>query len=165
MTEQLWLNLADGIPAVVVTLIFFLIAYLVILPIVKLIIDRFIPLADRVVLVLEVHGKSSQQLAEVLQKSLSDQRELFELHMKERLEEYAMLEKRIKTLEQLIEEKDKRIAALEEQIEELKKADKTKNSRIAELEKELETVKHERDDLKSRLEALEKVSSNDAKGK
>ncbi len=163
--DQLWIKLADGIPAVAVSLIFFLIGYLVILPIAHKMMDKFIPLADRVVLVLEVHGKSSQQLAEVLQKSLSDQRELFELHMKERLEEYAMLEKRIKTLEQLIEEKDKRIAALEEQIEELKKADKTKNSRIIELEKELDIVKHERDDLKARLEALEKVSNGDAKGK
>ena len=150
--ESWLIKLADGIPAVAVALIFFLICYFVVLPIVKIVLDKFIPLADRVVLVLEVHGKSSQQLAEVLQQSLRDQRELFELHMKEKLEDYAMLEDRIRTLERLLEEKDKRIKALEKELEELKK---TNSERIVELQQELAAVRAERDDLQKRLSALE----------
>jgi len=150
--ESLWIKLADSIPAVAVTLIFFLVGYFVVLPIVKMVVEKFVPLADRVIAVLEVHGKSSQQLADVLQKSLSDQRELFELHMKEKLEEYAMLEDRIRTLEQLLEEKDKRIKALETEIEDLKK---TNSARISELQRELAEVRAERDDLKKRLSVLE----------
>ena len=148
-----WLiKLADGIPAVIIAVIFLLIGIWVVYPIVKLLIDRFIPLADRVVAVLEVHGKSSQQLADVLQKSLSDQRELFELHMKEKLEEYAMLENRIRTLEQLLEEKDKRIKALEAEINDLKQ---TNSARITELMRELAAVRAERDELQKRISALE----------
>ena len=161
--EALWIKLADGIPAVAVTLIFFLVGYFVVYPIVKLIVERFIPLADRIVLVLEVHGKSSQQLAEVLQQSLSDQRELFELHMKEKLEDFAMLEDRIRTLEKLLADKDKRIAALEREINELKE---TNTAQIEELKKELQKVRAERDALKVRLDALEaSAKAEDGKAK
>jgi len=105
-----------------------------------------------------VHGKSSQQLAEVLQQSLSDQRELFELHMKEKLEDFAMLEDRIRTLEKLLADKDKRIAALEREINELKD---TNTAQIEELKKELQKVRAERDALKVRLDALEASARNE----
>jgi len=156
--ESLWIKLADGIPAVAVTLIMFLIAYMVVYPIVKLMVEKFIPLADRVIVVLEVHGKSSQQLAETLQRSLSDQRELFELHMKEKLEEFSMFEDRIKALEQLLEEKDRRIRALETELSELKK---TNGERIIELQQELAAVRAERDDLQKRLKVLEEQNKHD----
>lgn len=101
--DALWSKLADGIPAVVVAFIFLLIGIFVVLPIVRLLIDRLVPLMDRVVTVLEVHGRSSQQLADVLMETVRKDHELFENSLanakREWQEQATMLQERIRELE------------------------------------------------------------------
>jgi hypothetical protein len=100
---EFWTFIQDMVPPVAVVFLFVASIIWGIKPIVEKMIDRMSPLFDRAISVVEAQGSASLKLAQVLETSMQDQRSFFEeriAHEKgERIEQIAMLQKRIADLE------------------------------------------------------------------